>query len=101
MEVRTQLNYVRAFSSAVTFSNRYIYIVGGTTDTECIEVFDSFSENDKQKCDMIMLNLDNYFPWFKEILLPLYRDGIMIFNEDALIDEDQEDSSEEEKEYLE
>jgi hypothetical protein len=40
-EVKMQLNYTRTLHSAVCFENRYIYIVGGTTDTDCIEIFDT------------------------------------------------------------
>jgi N-acetylneuraminic acid mutarotase len=45
-ELRMQLNYGRAFCSAITFNNRYIYLVGGTTDTECIEIYDTYKEDE-------------------------------------------------------
>ena len=44
VELRMQLNYGRAFGSAIVFGNRYIYILGGTTNTDCIEIIDIFKE---------------------------------------------------------
>ena len=42
--IKMQLNYERSFSSAIAFENRFIYIVGGTTNTESIELFDVTKE---------------------------------------------------------
>jgi len=83
VQIRTQLNYCRALCSVVTFGNRYIYVLGGSIESECIEVLDSFKEYDKIKCDMINLQLcDKYTPWFKEIILPL---GIHNFEDDSVM----------------
>ena len=79
MEVKTQLNYGRSFGSAIPINNRYIYIIGGTTDTDCFEVFDINEEYTAPKCEMILLKLDKYIPWFKEMLLPFDEEGLMIF----------------------
>jgi hypothetical protein len=45
VEIRTQLTYGRTFSSAITFSHRYIYVIGGSTGTDCIEIIDTEKEN--------------------------------------------------------
>lgn len=73
------MNYGRAFCSAVCFANRYIYIIGGTTTTECFEIFDTYYENENPKCELVLLELNNYMPWFKEILIPLDEEGLIIF----------------------
>jgi N-acetylneuraminic acid mutarotase len=41
IELRMQLNYGRAFLSAITFNNRYIYVIGGSTNTDCFEIIDT------------------------------------------------------------
>lgn len=78
-EVRMQLNYGRAFCSSIPLGSRFIYILGGTTDTECIERFDAQRENENMKCELILLNRHDYIPWFKEIILPLDEEGIICF----------------------
>ena len=78
-ELRMQLNYDRAFGSAIALSERYIYILGGTTNTDCIEIIDTLKENDVHKSELVLLHLEKYVPWFKEILLPLDEEGIIQF----------------------
>jgi len=45
VEVKMQLVYARALSSAITFNNRYIYVVGGSTSTDCFEIIDTYKED--------------------------------------------------------
>jgi N-acetylneuraminic acid mutarotase len=45
VEIKMQLTYGRAFLSAITFSNRYIYVMGGSTNTDCIEIIDTDLED--------------------------------------------------------
>ena len=106
-EVRMKLNYGRAFCSAISFSNRFIYIIGGTTDTECIEIFDSQYEEefsgstvkDYQKCELVLLQHNGeYIPWFKEILIPIDEEGLIIFCQE-LEEEVNENSAIEDEEY--
>lgn len=54
-ELKVQLNYERAFGSAIGFGNRYIYIIGGTTNTDCIEIIDTFKENEATKSELVLL----------------------------------------------
>jgi N-acetylneuraminic acid mutarotase len=49
VELKMQLTYGRVFSSAVTFCNRYIYVIGGTTNTDCFEIIDTTRERLFQK----------------------------------------------------
>ena len=58
---------------------RYIYVLGGTTNTDCIEIIDTLKENQSSKSELVLLHLENYVPWFKEILLPLDEEGILTF----------------------
>ena len=74
-----QLNYGRAFLSAITFNNRYIYVLGGSTNTDCFEIIDTHHEHTEPKCELVLLNLDTYQPWFKEMVLPLNEEGIITF----------------------
>ncbi len=74
-----QLVYGRALSSAITFNNRYIYVVGGSTNTDCFEIIDTHKEDINAKCEIVLLNIDKYQPWFKEMLLPLNTEGILLF----------------------
>ena len=60
VEIKMQLTYGRAFSSAITFSNRYIYVVGGSTKTDCFEIIDTDIENVCNKTELVLLNLGNY-----------------------------------------
>lgn len=92
-EVRMQLNYGRTFCSAITFSNRYIYILGGTTDTECIEIFDTRFEDEQQKCELVLLQLNEYMPWFKEILIPIDEEGLILFCEEDYGEEEVENGA--------
>lgn len=55
-----QLVYGRALSSAITFNNRYIYVVGGSTNTDCFEIIDTHKEDINPKCEIVLLNLDKY-----------------------------------------
>jgi N-acetylneuraminic acid mutarotase len=59
-ELRMQLNYGRAFLSAVTFGNRYIYVIGGNTNTDCFEIIDTFKEDSAMKTDLVLLELGTY-----------------------------------------
>ena len=79
VEIKMQLTYGRAFSSAITFSNRYIYVVGGSTGTDCFEIIDTEKENLCPKSELVLLKLNNYQPWFKEMLLPLDEEGLLLF----------------------
>ncbi|CDW74752.1 kelch motif family protein [Stylonychia lemnae] len=78
-ELKIQLNNERAFASALSFANRYIYIIGGTTNTDCLEIIDTDKENETLRCTLVLLNLNSYQPWFKEILLPIDSEGIIKF----------------------
>lgn len=78
-EIRMQLNYDRAFASSICMGERYIYVLGGTTNTDCIEIIDTHKENQNIKSELVLLHLENYVPWFKEILLPLDEEGIITF----------------------
>jgi N-acetylneuraminic acid mutarotase len=60
VEIKMQLTYGRAFSSAITFSNRYIYVVGGSTNTDCFEIIDTEKEDICHKSELVLLNLGNY-----------------------------------------
>lgn len=55
MEIKTQLNYTRQFCSCVCFEDKFIYIFGGSKDTEQIEVLNLVSESEAIKCDLISL----------------------------------------------
>lgn len=79
VELRMQLTYGRAFSSAVSFSNRYIYVIGGSTNTDCFEIIDTMKEDDVIKSELVLLSLGTYQPWFKEMLLPLDEEGLILF----------------------
>lgn len=101
VEIRTQLNYARYFGSCCQFQGRFIYIFGGTSDTDQIEVLDLAVENEAIKCDLLTLavpdaiaghpsspeeqfrlifggttgGLDTsdveFQPWFKPLIIPL------------------------------
>ena len=79
VQVKIQLQYERAFGSAIALGDRYIYIVGGTSNTDCIEIIDTYSENESIKSELVLLTLNNYTPWFKEIILPTDEEGIICF----------------------
>ena len=101
VEIRTQLNYARYFGSCCQFQGRYIYIFGGTSDTDQIEVLDLAVENEAIKCDLLTLAVPEaisanpasaeeqfrlifggfkgghdasgveFQPWFKPLIIPL------------------------------
>lgn len=81
-ELKIQLNYGRAFASAIVLGNRYIYVIGGSTNTDCIEILDTQKENDLSKTELVLLQLNTYIPWFKEMVLPLDSEGIIKFCHD-------------------
>ena len=55
-----QLTYGRAFSSVVTFNNRYIYVIGGTSDTDCFEIIDTMKEDINSKTQLVLLDIGVY-----------------------------------------
>lgn len=67
------------FASTVTFSNRFIYVIGGSTNTDCFEIIDTHLEDTAQKTELVLLTLDTYLPWFKEMILPLDEEGLIMF----------------------
>lgn len=79
VELKMQLIYGRSFLSTVTFGNRYIYVIGGTTNTDCFEIIDTYKEDINPKTELVLLDLGKYQPWFKEMLLPLDEEGIITF----------------------
>ncbi len=54
-EMKIQLKYERVFGSAIALGNRYIYIIGGTTNTDCIEIIDTYKEFENTKSELILL----------------------------------------------
>lgn len=54
-QIKMQLNYERAFGSAVTFQDRYIYVIGGSSTTDCVEKIDTLKVNEKFKAELILL----------------------------------------------
>src|SRR4051812_29670439 len=78
-ELSIQLNYERAFGMAIGFKNRYIYIIGGSSNTDCIEILDTYREHELAKTELVLLQLNSYIPWFKEIILPIDEEGIIKF----------------------
>jgi len=77
VEIKMQLIYGRSFLSTVTFSNRFIYVIGGTTNTDCFEIIDTHKEDVNLKTQLVLLDLGKYQPWFKEMLLPLDEEGLI------------------------
>lgn len=60
VQVKMQLTYGRSFLSTVTFGNRYIYVVGGTTQSDCFEIIDTHKEDVNAKTELVLLDLGKY-----------------------------------------
>jgi hypothetical protein len=78
-EVKIKLNHDRVNPSTLTFSNRYIYVLGGTLDTDCLEVIDTTKEHENRKAELFLLIKGSFSPWFNDMLLPLDEEGLIIF----------------------
>lgn len=78
-KVRMQLNHERVNPSTITFGNRYIYVIGGTLDTDCLEVIDTLKENVNRKAELFLLIKGSFSPWFNDMLLPLDEEGLLLF----------------------
>ena len=91
-KVRMQLNYERVNPSMITFSNRYIYVICGTLDTDCLEVIDTFKENLNRKAELFLLIKGSFSPWFNDILLPLDEEGLLLFCGERYSPPSQEES---------
>jgi len=78
-KVRMQLNFERVNPSTITFGSRYIYVIGGTLDTDCLEVIDTFKENINRKAELFLLIKGSFSPWFNDMLLPLDEEGLLLF----------------------
>lgn len=74
-----QLNHERVNPSTITFSNRYIYVIGGTLDTDCLEVIDTYKENVNRKAELFLLIKGSFSPWFNDMLIPLDEEGLLLF----------------------
>eukprot|EP00347_Sterkiella_histriomuscorum_P014707 403359858 len=77
-QLKVQLNYERAFGSAIVFKNRFIYIIGGSSTSECVERIDCQKENEMIKAELILFQMNSYHPWFKEMILPINEESLMI-----------------------
>ena len=80
VELKIHLNYPRNYASAIAIKERYIYVIGGTSSTDCIEIIDSYKEEQLCKAELVLLQLNQYIPWFKEMILPVNdEEALMIF----------------------
>lgn len=57
---------MRIWASCCKFENRYVYIFGGNTENDQIEVLDVFMENEAVKCDLINLNINDSIPYMPQ-----------------------------------
>lgn len=68
-KTKVQLNYARVFGSAICINNQWIYIVGGTTQTEWVEWFNISEQDTLGKCEKLVFEHNFYTPYFHELCI--------------------------------
>ena len=54
-------------------------MIGGTLDTDCLEVIDTYKENVNRKAELFLLIKGSFSPWFNDMLIPLDEEGLLLF----------------------